>query len=870
MKKIQILIIAFLISLSICAFAGLQVKAQLSIDVSVSVSQSSIDRGVGTSALTATASGGFIYSYQWMMEAPGQTVFSNNQGATGETYTFAPSSSATIGTYLFEVAVTDMLTQSSALSSPVSVVVSALPTVTVSPIGPITLNVGQVQVFSATASGGSGAIHYQWYLGGSIVSGATGLTYSFSGSIGSYSVTCKVTDSASVPVTSVPSNAASVVVNAVPTVVVSPLSWVMDVGQSKLFSATAGGGSGSYTSYQWYVGGVVQSGASASTFSYSPASAGSYSITVTVTDSSGMTSVQSSVASVTVAVSPTVSIGPVGPILMDVGQVQVFSATGSGGYGSLSYQWYLDGSAVGGTSASYSYTAGGVSHSVTCKVADSVSVPVISGASNAVSVVVSPALVAPTVSSNPGTINQGQASSLSSSAVSTGTSPYTYQWLQRAPGAGSYSLISGATSSSYSFVTSIATATGSWSFLLQVRDNAAVTVTSSAVSVTVNIPPLDHFVFSSVGDQTAGSSFSIIITAKDASNNTLTNFVGTNTLNVSIGTISPTSTGAFSKGVWTGSVIVTGANSGVTLFTTGSGMTGTSNSFTVNSGTLNHFTFSTVNSPQTAGSGFSITVTANDVYDNTVTSYVGTPSLTVSTGSISPSTMNAFVNGVGSTTVTVTGESSGVTITVADSTYSGVSNSFAVTISPTPAPTPTTNPTAPPSSTSEPTPTPTEKPSPSPTPLETTVKAKTDNGATVNLAISGNVTSAQMSSVTLTTSQAANSTTLAMTVIGQSGTTGFSNITIPKTAIIYGTKPVVFIDDQQATNQGYTQDSENFYVWYTTHFSTHLMKIQFAGSLSPQTSSFVPLLVVGIITPEIVLVYTVIAVRRLRRRPENT
>jgi hypothetical protein len=855
----------------------MQVKAQLALDVSVS--QPSVDRGVGTSVLSATASGGFLYSYQWMMEAPGQTVFSNIQGAIGDTYTFVPLSSATIGTYLFEVVVTDLLTQSSTLSSPVSVVVSALPTVAVSPVGPVTLTVGQVQVFSATASGGSGAIHYQWSLGGSPVSGATGSTYSFSGSVGLYSVTCKVTDSASVPVTSVASNAVIVTVNAVPTVGVSPLSWVMDVGQSKLFSATASGGSGSYTSYQWYVGGVVQSGATASTFSYSPASAGGpYSITVTVTDSSGMTSVQSSTASVTVAASPTVSIGPVGPVLMDVGQVQVFSATGSGGYGSLSYQWYLDGSAVGGNSASYSYTAAGASHSVTCKVADSAPVSVTSGASNAVSVVVSPALVAPSVSASLGTINQGQTSSLSSSVVSTGTSPYTYQWLQRAPGAGSYSPISGATSSSYSFVTSIATATGSWSFLLQVRDNAAVTVTSSAVSVTVNIPPLDHFVFSSVGTQTAGSSFSITITAKDASNNTLTNFVGTNTLNVSNGTISPTSTGAFSKGVWTGSVIVTGANSGVTLFTTGSGITGTSNSFTVNSGALNHFTFSTVSSSQTAGSGFSITVTANDVYDNIVTSYVGTPSLTVSAGSISPSTMNAFVNGAGSTTVTVTGESSGVTITVADSTYSGVSNSFAVSISPTPAPTPTTNPTAPPSSTSQPTPTPmrtstptpTAKPSPSPTPLETTVKAKTDNGATVNLAISGNVTSAQMSSVTLTTSQSANSTTLAMTVTGQSGTTGFSNITIPKTAIIYGTKPVVFIDDQQAANQGYTQDSENFYVWYTTNFSSHLMKIQFAGSLNAQTSSFVPLLVVGIITPEIVLVYTVIAVRRLRRRPENT
>jgi hypothetical protein len=482
------------------------------------------------------------------------------------------------------------------------------------------------------------------------------------------------------------------------------------------------------------------------------------------------------------------------------------------------------------------------------------------------------------VSASLGTINQGQTSSLSSSVVSTGTSPYAYQWLQKAPGAGSYSMISGATSSSYSFVTSIVSATGSWSFQLQVRDNAAATVTSSAVSVTVNIPPLDHFVFSSVGTQTAGSSFSITITAKDASNNTLTNFIGTNTLNVSNGTISSNSTGGFSKGVWTGSVIVTGANLGVTLFTTGSGMTGTSNSFTVNSGALNHFTFSTISSSQTAGSGFSITVTANDIYDNTVTSYVGTPSLTVSAGSISPTTMNAFVNGVGSSTVTVIGESSGVTITVADSTYSGVSNSFAVSISPTPAP--TTNPTAPPSSTTEPTPTPTRtsiptptpitKPSPSPTPLETTVSAKTDNGATVNLEINGNVTSAQMSSVTLVTSQSANSTTLVMTVTGQSGTTGFSNITIPKTAILYGEKPVVLMDDQEAANQGHTEDSENFYVWYTTHFSTHLIKIQFVGSLNAQTSSFVPLLVVGIITPEIVLVYTVIAVRRLRRRPENT
>ena len=73
--------------------------------------------------------------------------------------------------------------------------------------------------------------------------------------------------------------------------------------------------------------------------------------------------------------------------------------------------------------------------------------------------------------------------------MSTGTSPYSYQWLQKAPGAGSYLSISGATSSGYYFVTSGSTATGSWSFELQVTDADSVMVTSKAVSVTVNAVP---------------------------------------------------------------------------------------------------------------------------------------------------------------------------------------------------------------------------------------------------------------------------------------------------------------------------------------------------------------------------------------------
>src|SRR5665647_236564 len=455
---------------------------------------------------------------------------------------------------------------------------------------------------------------------------------------------------------------------------------------------------------------------------------------------------------------------PSGPVKMDVGQVQVFTASFKGGSGAISYQWYLGSSVVASGSPEYSFspTSSG-SYMISVEVDDS-DFPI---RSPDVSVVVSPALVAPTVSSTPGMVNQGQTSSLTSTAVSTGSSPYSYQWLSRAPGAGSYSLISGATSSSYSFVTSIATATGNWSFILQVKDTVAAAVNSSVALVTVNIPPLDHFIFSSVGTQTAGASFNITISAKDASNNTLTNFVGTNSLNVSTGTISPSSTDVFSKGVWTGSVTLTSASSGVTLFTTGSGMSGTSNSFIANSGALNRFTFSPISSPQTAGSDFSITVTAKDAYNNIVTSYIGSPALTVSAGSIGPSNMNAFVKGIGTTTVTVTVESSGTTITATDSIYSGISNSFTVTISPTPtpSPTPTQSPTPTPTSIPTPTPsttpkatsTPTAKPTPSPTPTETTIKAKTDSGATVNLGVNGNVTSAQMSNVTclLYTSDAA-------------------------------------------------------------------------------------------------------------------
>ena len=721
---------------------------------------------------------------------------------------------------------------------------------------------------------------------------ATLLLHQISTATGSWSFQLQVTDAVSAVVTS---SAVSVVVNpALVAPTVSASATTVNRGQSSSLSSSAVSTGSAPYSYQWFSrvpGGSFSpiSGATSNSYSFvtsGSTATGSWSFQLQVTDAVSAV-VTSSAVSVVVnpaLVAPTVSASAT---TVNRGQSSSLSSSAvSTGSAPYSYQWFsrVPGGSFspisGATSNSYSFVTSGStatgSWSFQLQVTDAVSAVV---TSSAVSVVVNPALVAPTVSASLGTIVQGQSSSLSSSAVSTGSAPYSYQWFSRVPG-GSFSPISGATSNSYSFATSISTATGSWSFQLQVTDAASAVVNSSEFSIIVNIPPLDHFVFVSIGPQTAGMSFSITIIAKDASNNTLTNFVGTNTLDVSTGTISPSSTGAFSKGVWTGSVIVTGANSGVTLFTVGSGMTGTSNSFTVNSGALNSFTFSPINSPQTVGSSFNIIVTAYDVYGNIVTGYVGKPILTVSAGSISPLNMNYFVNGIGSTSVTLTDVGSGITITATDSTYSGTSNSFTVTKvdtpppSPTPvsSPTPTLIPTPTPRSTGTPqaTSNPTTKPSPSSTPFETTIIAKTDNGTTVNFGISGNITSSQMSNVTITTNKSALLITVTFILTGQDGTTGFSNLTIPKNIVQYGITPEIFIDNQRASIQGYNQDAYNYYIWYSTQFSTHQVKIQFALPSVFQETSFASMLAVGLTVPEIILIYTVIAVRRLKRKPDNT
>src|SRR5450759_2242248 len=104
-----------------------------------------------------------------------------------------------------------------------------------------------------------------------------------------------------------------------------------------------------------------------------------------------------------VAALPTVTIAPIGPLNLDFGQSQTLNAAPSGGFGSYSIQWYVNGSLQSSTLSSFSYSPASLgSHTIYVTATDLVTSE-ISNPSNIVTVTVNSGLVAPTVSASVGT-----------------------------------------------------------------------------------------------------------------------------------------------------------------------------------------------------------------------------------------------------------------------------------------------------------------------------------------------------------------------------------------------------------------------------------------------------------------------------------
>jgi hypothetical protein len=214
--------------------------------------------------------------------------------------------------------------------------------------------------------------------------------------------------------------------------------------------------------------------------------------------------------------------------------------------------------------------------------------------------------------------------------------------------------------------------------------------TGNSGTFAVSAGSANSFTVANPGTRTAGTSFSETITALDTWGNTATGYSGPQTLTFSGPSNSPNastptypSSVTFTSGVGTATVTLVDAQS-TTLTATQGSVTGTSTSFTVSpSATAASFT---VGNPgtRTAGTAFSVSVTALDPYGNTATGYSGSKTLTFSGPSNSPNNSAptypgsvTFTSGVGTPTITLV-DAQSTTLTVTQGSVSGTSTSFTV------------------------------------------------------------------------------------------------------------------------------------------------------------------------------------------------
>ncbi len=203
--------------------------------------------------------------------------------------------------------------------------------------------------------------------------------------------------------------------------------------------------------------------------------------------------------------------------------------------------------------------------------------------------------------------------------------------------------------------------------------------TGTAENIGIDAGPLHHFQVVTSGNATAGQNFAVTITAQDAYNNTVTtdpNIIAT--LYDKTGTIDPTQVEPFIDGVWSGNLTFKESCTFNQITVTYNEKYGVSAFFNVFHGELDHFTFDTISSPQTAGTPFNISITAQDQYDNKVISFNDSVvTLTDKSGSLN-TTSDSFVSGVLNQNITITKSQNDDQITATDlsSGKNGQSNTF--------------------------------------------------------------------------------------------------------------------------------------------------------------------------------------------------
>ncbi len=310
---------------------------------------------------------------------------------------------------------------------------------------------------------------YQWMKNGANIAGATSDTLILTGvsanSAGTYTV--KITNAGG----SVTSSGATLTIYLPPAISTQPQSKAVALGQNATFSVAANG-SGTI-SYQWRFNGTAVSGATGSSFTVTNAqttNAGSYSVAA----SNPYGTTVSSTAVLTVYLPPTITNQPQS-LAVTKGQDVSFSV-GATGVSPITYQWYFNGSSLGGDAQSSTYSINSVNSGKAGNFTVVVANP---GGSVTSSVATLTVYIAPGIQTQPQDVTVTQGQSASFSVVPNGSSPFGYQWLFNGVA------LSSATNSALTLASAQPTDAGGYSVAVS---NAGGSVTSQVADLTVNVP----------------------------------------------------------------------------------------------------------------------------------------------------------------------------------------------------------------------------------------------------------------------------------------------------------------------------------------------------------------------------------------------
>ena len=213
------------------------------------------------------------------------------------------------------------------------------------------------------------------------------------------------------------------------------------------------------------------------------------------------------------------------------------------------------------------------------------------------------------------------------------------------------------------------------------------TATSASSQATLASGALSQFVVTVPGSRNGGDAFTATVTAEDAQGNKVTSYTGSQAITFSGPSSAPSGTApslpalvTFTNGWASASITLYDAQTTSLTATLGT-ISGTSGKITVSAG-ANHQIGASAASPQTAGTAFNVTLTAQDAWGNPTGNLTGTKNMTFSGPSKSPNNTSptypataSFSSGVATASVTLVDVQT-TTITTNDTTdtYNGTAS----------------------------------------------------------------------------------------------------------------------------------------------------------------------------------------------------